>query len=160
MASTITCPRCGASLQVGNVLEGESVPCPRCQERVAAPPGTEPTRPCPECGQLILAAARKCRHCKAWLDEDDDAEVYRTSYQPCPRCGAKGATRVLFTFWGSFYGPALFNHVRCPRCSYAYNGKTGRSNLIPVILFVSVPLALILAIVAGVFFLVIKGLGG
>ena len=51
---------------------------------------------------------------------------------------------MLFTPWGSFYGPALFNHVRCPECRYAYNGRTGRSNLIPAIIFVTIP-ALIIA---------------
>jgi rubredoxin len=82
-------------------------------------------------------------------------EVY-SDYVPCPRCGARGAERVVFTFWGSFYGPALFTHVQCPKCYYKYNGKTGKSNRIPAILFVSIPLILILAIIGGVVFLAVS----
>lgn len=68
------------------------------------------------------------------------------SYVPCPRCGAAGATRVNYTFWGSFYGPRLFHHVRCPRCRHAYNGKTGGSNLVPAILFIAIPAILIVGL--------------
>jgi len=53
---------------------------------------------------------------------------------------------VKWTFWGSFYGPAMFTHVRCPECDYAHTGRTGGSNLIPAIVFVAVPLIGILAL--------------
>jgi hypothetical protein len=53
---------------------------------------------------------------------------------------------VAWTAWGSYYGPALFAHVRCPVCDHTYNGKTGRSNLMPAIIFVAVPIFLILVI--------------
>jgi hypothetical protein len=59
-----------------------------------------------------------------------------------------GAERVVFTFWGSFYGPALLCHVRCPDCHTAYNGRSGRSNLLGILLFVSIPLLGILAVIA------------
>jgi hypothetical protein len=168
-------------VQVGGVAAGQQVQCPRCLALVTAPsddlvevaimegqpapappagitreqPPTAagPTRPCPECGRPIALTARKCRHCKAWLEDEDDREIYRTGFKPCPRCGAGGATRVVFTFWGSFYGPALFHHVRCPACGYAYNGRTGRSNLVPAILFVTIPAVLILAILGGLGYL-------
>jgi hypothetical protein len=91
--------------------------------------------------------ARKCRFCRTWLDEDDEDEDRPRSYfVPCPRCGAGSAQRVIFTFWGSFYGPAMFHHVRCPNCGYAYNGRTGRSNLLPAIAFVTIPAVGILAV--------------
>jgi predicted Zn finger-like uncharacterized protein len=83
-------------------------------------------------------------------DEEDEGQEEpkgkRSKYKPCPRCGATGAHKVKWTFWGSFYGPAMFTHVRCPECGYAYNGKTGGSNLIPAIIFITVPLLGILAI--------------
>jgi hypothetical protein len=79
-------------------------------------------------------------------------------FKPCPRCGAEGAKRVLFTPWGSFYGPALFNHVRCPECRCAYNGRSGGSNLIPAILFVAVPLILMAAIIIYMVMLIIPRL--
>jgi len=40
----------------------------------------------------------------------------------------------------------MFTHVRCVNCGAAYNGRTGRSNLIPAIIFVMVPLALIFVV--------------
>jgi len=116
------------------------------------------TVPCPHCGKQILEQARKCRHCLRWLDDEkeDAAEDWSSEYKPCPRCGARGASRVIFTFWGSFYGPALFTHVRCPKCRYAYNGKTGRSNTLKAILFVSIPLLLILTIIGGLAYLIMS----
>jgi hypothetical protein len=85
------------------------------------------------------------------MDEPyDDRRPRRVmDYKPCPRCGSGGATRVTWTPWGSFYGPAMLTHVRCPKCGYAYNGRTGRSNLIAAIFFVLIPLILILAIIFG-----------
>jgi DNA-directed RNA polymerase subunit RPC12/RpoP len=90
------------------------------------------------------------------LDERDVPDVRRKGkYKPCPRCGATGATRVVWTPWGSFYGPAMFSHVKCPDCGYQYNGKTGRSNLIPAIIFVTVPLLGILAILGVIGYIVV-----
>lgn len=37
--------------------------------REMKPEGTAPSRPCPECAELIQAAARRCRHCGANLAE-------------------------------------------------------------------------------------------
>jgi hypothetical protein len=65
---------------------------------------------------------------------------------------------VTWTIWGSFYGPALFNHVRCPECRYAYNGRSGRSNLVPAIFFVTIPAILIAAIVGVVVWLIVANL--
>jgi predicted Zn finger-like uncharacterized protein len=114
------------------------------------------TRKCPECGERISLTAERCRYCKAWIsdeegeEEEDDRPRRKGTgkgFKPCPRCGARGATRVKWTPWGSFYGPAMFTHVRCPECGYAYNGKTGRSNLIWAILFVSVALLLVAGLI-------------
>jgi predicted Zn finger-like uncharacterized protein len=90
---------------------------------------------------------KKRRHEEEDEDEQEEEGDDRfAKYKACPRCGAVGAKRVLWTFWGSFYGPAMFTHVRCPDCGYAYNGRTGGSNLIWAIIFVAVPLLGILAI--------------
>lgn len=156
MATTMNCPGCRRPLRLREDMAGRTIKCPRCAQIIAIPstaavcPTAEEiaaettasstrkkeiaTRLCPECGQPLAAPASKCSSCKA------------PQYKPCPRCGEEGAKRVTWTAWGSFYGPALFTHVRCPVCGYAYNGKSGRSNLVPAILFVAVPLLLILAI--------------
>lgn len=174
MTTTVRCPACRTTILVKATVC--SLSCPRCRALVTVPgadlaeagiteerplPVVAPagvTRPCPHCGRPIAVAAQKCRHCKRWLDDDEgdeDEDVYETGHRPCPRCGARGARRVVFTFWGSFYGPALFHHVRCPECQYAYNGKTGRSNLVPAIVFVTIPALLILAIIGGLILLIV-----
>ena len=165
----IKCPRCG---QVVTVPADEPVVLEEVTEATGAekitadPPASKgprskaATRPCPECGERIPVTARTCRYCKADLDDDDEEDEddrpirRRPAYKPCPRCGETGATRVTWTPWGSFYGPALFTHVRCPGCGYAYNGRTGRSNLIPAIIFVLVPLIGILGILGGLALLI------
>jgi hypothetical protein len=120
------------------------------------------TRPCPECGQEVPVGARKCRHCKAWVEqeepagEEEAAPKKKSKFKPCPKCGATGAKRVKWTPWGSFYGPALFNHVRCPECEYAYNGKSGRSNLIPAIILVIIPLVLILGLIYVIYMILVE----
>lgn len=86
-------------------------------------------------------------------DEEDERDEKRSKFKPCPRCGARGAKRVLWTAWGSFYGPAMFSHVRCPDCAYCYNGKSGRSNLVPAIIFVLLPLIGIGAIIGGIVYI-------
>jgi predicted RNA-binding Zn-ribbon protein involved in translation (DUF1610 family) len=177
----MNCPGCHTPLRLRDDLAGKKIKCPRCGKVVAVPAEevvtleevaddaitSEPsvrnkadkksiaTRPCPECGEPVAVTATKCRHCKAILDDDDEAEEEergprRSKYKPCPSCGATGAKRVVWTFWGSFYGPALFTHVRCPECACAYNGRTGGSNLIPAIIFVAVPLFILFAILASV----------
>jgi DNA-directed RNA polymerase subunit M/transcription elongation factor TFIIS len=164
----IKCPRCAhivaipakgtaAVVTLEEVVEPEERVTAKPESKTQAKPAT--TRPCPKCGERIPVEARKCRYCKAVIaeeeveeldeaeDEEEDAPAKKHSkYKPCPRCGEVGAKRVVWTAWGSFYGPAMFTHVRCPECGCKYNGKSGRSNLIPAIIFVSLPLLFILAI--------------
>lgn len=173
MTTTMSCPGCQTPLRLRDDMAGKKIKCPRCGSVVTVPeeeavvvevvsaaeqitaelPAPKAntaiiTRPCPQCGEPVARTARTCRHCQVPLDEDDEGRLAKRSpYKPCPRCGGHGAERVIWTPWGSFYGPALFTHVRCPECSYGYNGKSGRSNLVPAIFFVTIPLLLILAIV-------------
>ena len=181
MALNIPCPGCKAVLHVRDEYAGKEMQCPRCGATVPIPeqaaveavteagapavasPPAESSKVCPECGQQIASTARKCRFCKAWLEEDgaedeDLPERQPSPYRVCPHCGASGAKRVLFTFWGSFYGPALFTHVRCPECGYGYNGQTGRSNIVPAVLFVTIPAVLIVAIIVAVVILLVNRL--
>jgi predicted Zn finger-like uncharacterized protein len=177
MPLTITCPGCKSTLRVRDELAGKKLRCPRCSGIVAVPNGQAAARPLtprevadPQVRQVRPApraarpqvqpvtdieqgqpARRPARH-----EHDEEPEGRRPKrrgkdYEPCPRCGSGGAVRVVWTPWGSFYGPALLTHVRCPQCGYAYNGRTGRSNVLAATLFVLVPLLLIIAIVVGVF---------
>jgi hypothetical protein len=100
--------------------------------------------PCPECGEMVDIAATKCPHCKTPLEADDEEEYKR--WKKCPNCGKQMAKRVLWTFWGSFYFTAIFKHVRCEDCGTKYNGKTGKSNMVPAVLCVSIAAVLILAL--------------
>jgi len=161
MPTTMNCPGCRTPLRLRDDMAGMTIKCPRCGKVISLPAEEavrfkevsaaetvtiEPpasttekevsaTRLCPECGGPVDVRASRCRSCNS------------PQYKPCPRCGEEGAKRVAWTAWGSFYGPALFTHVRCPCCGYAYNGKSGRSNLVPAIIFVAVPLFLILGII-------------
>jgi hypothetical protein len=115
---------------------------------IAEPPTRKKRRsdmaPCPECGEPVDVAATKCPHCKTLLEADEEEE-YR-KWKKCPTCGKQAAKRVLWTFWGSFYFTALFKHVRCEECGTKYNGKTGRSNMTPAVMCVSIALVLILGL--------------
>jgi DNA-directed RNA polymerase subunit RPC12/RpoP len=175
MKLEVLCPACKKQFRFTDRSDLETVACPHCGDEVSKDLGTtvvdqavQPTknksRPmtreesqvCPHCGKSIPIKARKCKFCRAWIDNDDDEEEAVTEYAPCPRCGARRSEKVIFTFWGSFYGPALLTHVQCPKCYYKYNGKTGKSNLIPAILFVLVPVFLILAVIGGVILMTIN----
>ena len=93
---TLTCPTCSTPVAVP-AMDMPSAP---LQEETVDPnpisvPNTTPavsggdiesvppniqsaepkTMPCPMCGEIILAVAKKCKHCKALLAEQDDAET-------------------------------------------------------------------------------------
>src|SRR5262249_18976669 len=109
---------------------------------------------CPECGKKIPADAQRCRFCKAWLEDEDGGDDRPcTRYKPCPKCGERDPKEVTWTAWGSFYGPRMFHHVRCRECGYAYNGRTGRSNIGAIIVFITVPLVLLIGLLVLIYFL-------
>src|SRR5258707_2510802 len=111
MAIEVVCPGCRSTLHIREENAGKEMQCPRCSAQVKIPAsGRVPeeaiqevlpvssrrpvaaTRKCPKCGAEIAQAARKCHHCKTWLEdeeEDEDDEAPRRSpYKPCPRCQA------------------------------------------------------------------------
>jgi hypothetical protein len=170
MPIQLRCPECNKPLKVREELAGKKVKCPGCGKPVPVP-AAEPEEPEPVVEEVEEAPPPKpAKAAKAALttkpkakpepveedepdeDEGDErgkvAKVAKGGQQwvPCPNCGATGARRVKYTFWGSFYGPRLFSHVRCQQCRTTYNGKTGGSNLIPAIACVTVPAILIIII--------------
>jgi DNA-directed RNA polymerase subunit M/transcription elongation factor TFIIS len=177
MSSTIACPGCKARLQTRPEYVGKKIRCPRCSEIVRVPTQkAEPLEALEEVEEVEeldevekveeergITGQRSARR----PERRDEAEGRRsrsrdripdirkkkgTQYAPCPECGSRGATRVVWTPWGSFYGPAMFTHVRCPECGYAYNGNTGGSNLIPAIGFVTVTVLVGLGFIASIVF--------
>ncbi len=171
----VKCPRCEktvevpvAEIPVEDIIEEGIV------EAVTAdkpqPPARRPARSeevigeeCPRCGTINPKGVESCQECNARLDkgvgegaDEPRPRRRRPAYVPCPRCGGERQEKVTFTFWGSFYGPAMFNHVRCRKCGYAYNGRTGRSNLLPAILFVTIPGLLISGIIVWVVIMLVN----
>jgi endogenous inhibitor of DNA gyrase (YacG/DUF329 family) len=140
----IKCPECQTPLRVRDEYAGKRMKCPKCQGPVPVPAA----EPVPE----VVEAAPA---------EEAPRPRRKSKYQPCPECGAYGAERVKYTLWGSFYGPSLCTHVRCPECGYAYNGRTGESNL-PWIIAGSIVQAIcgvgILAVIGAVAWLVMDRL--
>src|SRR5262245_49860248 len=138
MAIEVACPQCGKRLRVRPEYAGQSMLCPSCSATITVPSG----RPAADRETRHPAARRRAPRRRRDPEDEDDRD-YDSGYAPCPKCGGREARRVTFTFWGSFYGPALLTHVRCPECGTAYNGKTGRSNLPWVIGCVTAPLLMI-----------------
>ena len=84
---TVTCPGCGWSAEVPEEKipdGGVTATCRKCQAKfevkkelkpvaqqpvASSPPAAIETKPCPLCGEEILAVAVKCKHCGSMLDE-------------------------------------------------------------------------------------------
>jgi predicted RNA-binding Zn-ribbon protein involved in translation (DUF1610 family) len=159
MSDVLRCTGCQAGLRMRPEFAGKKLRCPRCKSTMNVPDVPRPaavlddppplpnddtdltTTPTPEAEQLDVDLDRPRRR-----DDDDEDDYEDNTWHNCPRCGATDADRVLWTFWGSFYGPAMFNHVQCPECGTTYNGKTGRSNFIPALIFVTIPVLLIMGL--------------
>jgi hypothetical protein len=161
MPIVVTCPRCNTQLRVQDAHVGKSIQCPKCSQLL------QPELPAEELNEAIpvvhpveglraeAGGQRQGRRRRFDYDDldDNDEELPQKprrrrqgGYAPCPSCGSTHATRVMWTLWGSFYGPAMFTHVRCSDCNTSYNGRSGRSNLIPAVIFVMVPLMLLIII--------------
>lgn len=71
----------------------------------------------------------------------------------CPICLSEDPKQVSFTWWGGKLGPWLCHHVRCQRCGATYNGKTGQSNTVAIIVYLSVSIVIGLGVVVLIEFL-------
>jgi hypothetical protein len=78
----------------------------------------------------------------------DGTPVGDYGYAICYNCGADAASKVTYTLWGGFIGPAMISHVRCGRCGTTYNGKSGKSNNTAILIYILVSLGIGLAIAA------------
>lgn len=86
------CPECRGGLEVDESAAGRLVNCPQCQKQIRipsappappvaipvpatqSPPVTQEQKACPFCGEMILAVAKKCKHCDEFLEKKDDVE--------------------------------------------------------------------------------------
>src|SRR5436190_944638 len=84
MPISVACPACGAKLKAPDNAAGRTVKCLKCGEAIAVPSAaavspvpvqspaqpvpTSNSKPCPFCGEQILAAAKKCKHCGEVID--------------------------------------------------------------------------------------------
>ena len=55
--------------------------------------------------------------------------------------------KVGFTWWGGVLGPKLISHVKCQDCGTAFNGKSGKSNTLPITIYCVVTLAIALVVI-------------
>lgn len=158
MSDVLRCTGCQAGLRLRPEFAGKKLRCPRCKATMNVPdvqteqPGTIPDDPPLLPGDEVTTTPT---YEPAEMDVDldrprqrrqEEEDEFASEWRECPRCGAGESERVLWTFWGSFYGPAMFNHVKCPECGTTYNGVTGRSNFIPALIFVTIPVLLIMGL--------------
>ncbi len=155
MSSMIACPGCKARLQTRPEHAGKKIRCPKCSGIVRVPElEAELVEEVEEVEEIeeveeergITEERRPRRRERReepeerpsrLRDRDLDVRKKKSKYARCPECRSRGATRVGWTLWGGMIGPMLFTHVQCPECGTTYNGNTGKSNLVPITLYVT-----------------------
>jgi len=80
----LNCPHCNHELEVPSDTQDTDIECPACSKTFHIPAheplpvpsqvqphahSLKPMRKCPMCGGIILAVAKKCKHCREWIDK-------------------------------------------------------------------------------------------
>jgi len=128
------CIRCGIPLAIGNETDF-------CSEHGGPGAAPDAQKHCPFCSELILATAKKCKHCGEFLDRSKSQNpqgVVQPGHHkrsdmicPNPRCGyvgrprkvARGSMIVGFVLLCFLVVPGLLyfmfkrgHRYLCPRC--------------------------------------------
>jgi predicted Zn finger-like uncharacterized protein len=172
MPLDVKCAGCKAAFKVKDEHAGKKMKCPKCGKIITIPkkddeviedvevveeePASEESP-----GNLFdfedqLGQPRGKKEKAAQKPPEQPKGPTWGKYIACPSCGGREAKRVKWTWWGSFYGPKLFTHVRCVDCGFAFNGKTGDSNIVPMVLFVVIPLVLLIIVLTFIVVLLIR----
>lgn len=132
---TVACPNCLAKFRAPDGFAGKRAKCPKCFSVIAIPngatdsvfpaiqPGNASTAPgevpCPFCGELIKAIAKKCRFCHEMIEERDGS--YRVEGVPatatlasCPKCHSNRTSEYMPTRWKCLHCETEFILERAP----------------------------------------------
>jgi len=67
----------------------------------------------------------------------------------CPRCQNTYCSTPGFTWWGGFLGPKIIPHLKCSRCQFSFNPKTGQPITGAIVIY-SVVVGVIVLVIFGV----------
>ena len=65
----------------------------------------------------------------------------------CPKCQQQKAKKVPFTWWGGALGPRLLHHVQCTNCAQTYNGRTGKTNTIAIVMYLLIMIVVMMFLI-------------
>lgn len=101
------CPKCGSS-KVKTVPKRRFTPTAAGQPpEISDAPAQAPERPCPWCGEQILLAARKCKHCGEYLEVSASAEPSQAPPTP----------QAVWRFGGMAWKCIAHEKMSCQPCA-------------------------------------------
>ena len=182
------CPNCGWSKEVPEKASGRKGKCPKCEEffligetsdeeakaqqgSSTSKKGQEPEKDeatCPYCAESIKKGAKKCRFCGEWLDESEPSpEAVETETMPAPREGPPPVRPERVSAKAGHDANAPTVNVNVPKRSSSW-GIVGLImgvvslvlSFVPFIGVLSIPLAALAVLLAGIGFVIALGRSG